>query len=197
MTRATGRLVGVDNNTVTRYVALAGAHSESLPNELVALSPRTREVQVDGKWAFVGKKEAARNPLDPLDQLSGDDRDHTAVDPESWLLLALVPGKRDGDACKAHFELTNQGRARFSSPSSVADFSSASARSQGETHQYAEDEADTEGRGHRLGRVVSERALDPFVTVASMVGDALIHVSDLMTRPLRVLAGRLGCLGNS
>jgi len=39
MTRATGRLVGVDNNTVTRYVALAGAHSESLPNELVALSP--------------------------------------------------------------------------------------------------------------------------------------------------------------
>ncbi len=55
MTRATGHLVGVDNNTVTRYVALAGAHSESLPNELVALSPRTREVQVDGKWAFVGK----------------------------------------------------------------------------------------------------------------------------------------------
>ena len=38
-TRATGRLAGVDKNTVTRYVALAGAHSESLHNELVALSP--------------------------------------------------------------------------------------------------------------------------------------------------------------
>ena len=38
-TRATGRLVGVDKNTVTRYVALAGAHSESLHDELVALSP--------------------------------------------------------------------------------------------------------------------------------------------------------------
>jgi IS1 family transposase len=62
--------------------------------------PRTREVQVDEKWGFVGKKEAACDPLDPLDRLRGDDWDHTAVDPESRLLLALVPGKRDGDACK-------------------------------------------------------------------------------------------------
>ena len=38
-TRATGRLAGVDQNTVTRDVALAGAHSESLRDELVALSP--------------------------------------------------------------------------------------------------------------------------------------------------------------
>ena len=45
-------------------------------------------------------KEAACDPLDPLDQLRGDDWDHTAVDPESRLLLALVPGKRDGDACE-------------------------------------------------------------------------------------------------
>jgi hypothetical protein len=38
-TRATGRLVGVDKNTVTRYVALAGAHAEPLHQELVAVSP--------------------------------------------------------------------------------------------------------------------------------------------------------------
>ena len=38
-TRATGRLVGVDKNTVTRYIALAGAHAGSLHDELVALSP--------------------------------------------------------------------------------------------------------------------------------------------------------------
>ena len=37
---------------------------------------------------------------DPLDRLRGDDWDHTAVDPESRLLLCLVPGKRDGAACK-------------------------------------------------------------------------------------------------
>jgi hypothetical protein len=38
-TRATGRLVGVDKNTVTRYIALAGAHAQPLHQELVAFSP--------------------------------------------------------------------------------------------------------------------------------------------------------------
>jgi transposase-like protein len=38
-TRATSRLVKVDKNTVTRYLALAGAHAESLHEEHVALSP--------------------------------------------------------------------------------------------------------------------------------------------------------------
>jgi transposase-like protein len=38
-TRAIGRLVDVDKNTVTRYLALAGAHAEQLHDELVALSP--------------------------------------------------------------------------------------------------------------------------------------------------------------
>src|SRR5512144_3221629 len=62
--------------------------------------PTTREVQLDEKWAFVSQKEKSCDPLDPLDRRRGDDWDHTAVDPESRLLLALVPGKRDGDACK-------------------------------------------------------------------------------------------------
>ena len=38
-TRATGRPVGVDKNTVTRYLAKAGAHAEKLHDELVAFSP--------------------------------------------------------------------------------------------------------------------------------------------------------------
>ena len=38
-TRATGRLVEVDKNTVTRYLALAGAHAERLHDKLVAFSP--------------------------------------------------------------------------------------------------------------------------------------------------------------
>lgn len=62
--------------------------------------PQTREVQVDEKWGFVAKKEASCDPLDPLDRFCGDDWDHTAVDPESRLLLALVPGKRDGETCE-------------------------------------------------------------------------------------------------
>ena len=62
--------------------------------------PRTREVQVDEKWGFVATKEANCDPEDPLDRLRGDDWDHTAIDPESRLLLALVPGKRDGKTCE-------------------------------------------------------------------------------------------------
>lgn len=38
-TRATSRLVDVDKDTVTRYLRLAGAHSERLHDELVAFSP--------------------------------------------------------------------------------------------------------------------------------------------------------------
>ena len=38
-TRATGRLVEVDKNTVTRYLALAGVHAEKLHDELAAFSP--------------------------------------------------------------------------------------------------------------------------------------------------------------
>jgi hypothetical protein len=71
--------------------------------------PQTREVQVDEKWGFVAKKEKNCDPDDPLDRLRGDDWDHTAVDPESRLLLALVPGKRDGEACQ---RLINQVRDR-------------------------------------------------------------------------------------
>ena len=62
--------------------------------------PRTREVQVDEKWAFVSRKQKSCDPLDPLDRLRGDDWDHTAVDPASRLRLCLVPGKRAGAACK-------------------------------------------------------------------------------------------------
>ena len=38
-TRATRRLVDVDKDTVTRYLARAGTHAEALHDELVALSP--------------------------------------------------------------------------------------------------------------------------------------------------------------
>src|SRR5512135_359003 len=38
-TRATSRLVGVDQNTVTRFSAQAGAHAEAVHEELGALSP--------------------------------------------------------------------------------------------------------------------------------------------------------------
>jgi transposase-like protein len=38
--RQTGRLCGVDKNTVVRYSLLAGDHAEQLHDELVAFSPK-------------------------------------------------------------------------------------------------------------------------------------------------------------
>ena len=38
-TRATGRLVEVDKNTVTRYLAMAGSHAQARHDEVVAFSP--------------------------------------------------------------------------------------------------------------------------------------------------------------
>lgn len=56
--------------------------------------PRTKEVQVDEKWAFVGKKEKTVDGSTQNDAVHGDLWDHTAIDAESRLLLALIPGKR-------------------------------------------------------------------------------------------------------
>jgi hypothetical protein len=58
-TRGTSRLTGIDKDTVTRYVQLAGEHARKLHDELVAFSPQTKEVQYDEKWSFVGKKRSA------------------------------------------------------------------------------------------------------------------------------------------
>ncbi len=62
--------------------------------------PWTKEIQLDEKWSFVGKKEYHCDESSPLDSLCGDNWDHTAVDAESRLLLSLVPGKRTSKNCK-------------------------------------------------------------------------------------------------
>jgi len=56
--------------------------------------PQTREVQLDEKWAFVGKKQAHCDPDDPTDAKQGDHWDHVAFDAEHRLVLSVVPGKR-------------------------------------------------------------------------------------------------------
>ena len=57
-------------------------------------------MQFDEKWSFVAKKQKNTDPDDPRDDESGDDWDHTAVDPEHRLLLAVVPGERSAVNCK-------------------------------------------------------------------------------------------------
>jgi IS1 family transposase len=60
--------------------------------------PTTREAQLDEKWSFVFKKQEHCDPDDPADANRGDYWDHVAFDPESRLVLAVVPGARDAEA---------------------------------------------------------------------------------------------------
>src|SRR5512135_359851 len=56
--------------------------------------PRTREVQFDEMWAFVGKKQQNCDPANPADDHKGDWWDHVAYDPQHKLVVAVVPGAR-------------------------------------------------------------------------------------------------------
>jgi hypothetical protein len=60
--------------------------------------PNTREVQFDEKWSYVFKKQGHCDPGDPADDHLGDWWDHVALDAESRLVLAVVPGARDAEA---------------------------------------------------------------------------------------------------
>lgn len=59
-----------------------------------AFPPLTTQLQFDEAWAFVGKKEANCDRTDPADDHKGDYWDHVAFDPESRLVLEVVPGAR-------------------------------------------------------------------------------------------------------
>ncbi len=66
--------------------------------------PRTREVQFDEKWSFVGKKEKSCDPADPADDRRGDCWDHVAIDAESRLVVSVVPGERTAESVVAVVE---------------------------------------------------------------------------------------------
>ena len=63
--------------------------------------PRTNEVQLDEKWAFVQKKQKHCDPRKAADRRCGDNWDHAAVDPECRLVLEVVPGKRSRKRVRA------------------------------------------------------------------------------------------------
>src|SRR5262245_55860330 len=57
--------------------------------------PATPEAQFDEQWSFVERKE---KHCQPEDARRGDCWDHTALDPESRLVVSLVVGKRTAEA---------------------------------------------------------------------------------------------------
>jgi IS1 family transposase len=61
--------------------------------------PLTKEVQLDERWSFVGRKEKTIESSGGESTSEGDHWDHTAIDAESRLLVSLVAGKRTSENC--------------------------------------------------------------------------------------------------
>ena len=70
--------------------------------------PRTRETQLDEKWAFVGKKQKNCDHSDPADDHRGDYWDFVAFAPEHRLVLAVIPGARTAENAQAIVEEVKQ-----------------------------------------------------------------------------------------
>ena len=60
--RKTGRLVGVNKNTVIRYSVLAGEHAQDLHDELVAFSPADARSAVRREVGLRGQEGEALRP---------------------------------------------------------------------------------------------------------------------------------------
>jgi hypothetical protein len=63
--RKTGRLVGVNRNTVVRYSVLAGQHAQQLHDDLVAFSPPDPGGAVRREVVVRGQEGEARRPRQP------------------------------------------------------------------------------------------------------------------------------------
>ena len=100
-TRATGRLIEVDKNTVTRYLAIAGAHAEKTPRRTRGLFPpkpvRSRSTR-NGDSSPTRRRIATR-PTRSIGSAATIGTTRRSI-PRAGLLLALVPGKRDGPTCE-------------------------------------------------------------------------------------------------
>lgn len=92
---ATARLVGVSKAAVRRLVRVNGRVSGQLHDRLIRhLHPQA--LQFDEKWSYVGKKQAHLTREDDPSE-KGDYWDANGLDPQSKLLVSLVPGKRTAE----------------------------------------------------------------------------------------------------
>jgi IS1 family transposase len=90
--RSTVRMTGVNKKTVMRLLVEAGEQArEILDGHLVNL--RTRHVQVDEIWTYVGKKQKQLKEGDSLEL--GDQYVFVARDAETKLVCAFSVGKRN------------------------------------------------------------------------------------------------------
>ena len=89
---ATAQLVGVAKDTVSRLNRVSGRSSRKIHDRWVR-DLRPTAVQFDEKWSYTGKKQRHLTPQDDPEQ-TGDRWDLNGLDPQTKLLISLVPGPR-------------------------------------------------------------------------------------------------------
>jgi transposase-like protein len=105
--RSTSRLTKSAKATIARLLKTSGRHAKRFPHQEVQ-DLRPRAIQFDEQWSFVKKKQKNCSPEES--QQSGDFWDHTAIAPESKLIVSLVVGKRTKDQTQ---ELVSDTRSRL------------------------------------------------------------------------------------
>src|SRR5215831_12572850 len=91
--QATGRLLGVDKDTVNHWLPVLGGHCQNVMNEIFR-NLHLRECQLDELWTFISKKEAHLTPIEKLAEVYGDAWVWIAFSPVYKLVPAWVVGKR-------------------------------------------------------------------------------------------------------
>jgi transposase-like protein len=89
--RATSRLTKAAKATVARLLKTSGRHAQRFHHQEVH-DLRPRAIQFDEQWSFVKKKQKNCGPEEV--HQAGDFWAHTAIAPDSKLIVSLVVGKR-------------------------------------------------------------------------------------------------------
>jgi transposase-like protein len=92
---ATANLCRVAKDTVSRLVRVAGRASHCIHNKLVR-NVKAKALQFDEKWSYTTKKQKRVSAFDEKDQV-GDHWDLNCIDPQTKLLLTILPGKRTAE----------------------------------------------------------------------------------------------------
>jgi transposase-like protein len=96
---ATARLVKVSKDSVSRLSRITGRVFNSL-HDVMVKDTHPKALQFDEKWAFTEKKQKNLTSSDDPTEV-GDHWDVNCIDPQSKLLLTLVPGPRTSESIKA------------------------------------------------------------------------------------------------
>ena len=96
--RATSRLTNGAKVTVARLLKTSGRHAQRFHDQEVQ-DLRPRAIQFDEQWSFVKKKQKNCSPEETPQ--AGDFWDHTAIAPDSKLIVSLVVGKRTQEQTQA------------------------------------------------------------------------------------------------